>query len=1438
MARHIGIDIGSETIKVVELQDGPDGLRWTRRQIVEHHKEPAAVLRRTLETWAWQDVDSARVGGRLARLVDLERVPGKQAQATGLRFLRGTTPATVVSIGSHGFSVLELRDSGIEVYRENSRCSQGTGNFLRQLVERFDLSIEAASAMCEDITEPAPLSGRCPVILKTDMTHLANKGESRAHILAGLYDAVCENVQVLIKPSVSPADLVLIGGVARSRRIRGHFAAFTDRHGMRLVDLQDDDGLYVDALGCAVLAAERPIAVPQFDALFGEPEPAKLDRVPGLSDYLGRVRRLVAPPLPETAATAPIALGFDIGSTGSKLVALDRASRQTLWSGYVQTNGDPVAAAQALVRQLDAGPAGNRPITALGATGSGRDIVGSLLSTCYGAENVYVLNEIAAHAEGALAFDPRVDTIFEIGGQDAKYIRLAEGRVIDAAMNEACSAGTGSFIEEQGRKFAGVRDVVHLGEEASHAVEGVSLGQHCSVFMAEVIDEAVAAGVENRTIIAGIYDSIIQNYLNRVKGSRDVGQVIFCQGMPFAADALAAAVVRQTGSEVIIPPDPGTVGALGIALLADRALPADDVAVIDVERFLSATVVRKDNFICRSKNGCGEPGNLCRIDRLRTLVGDREQRFTWGGGCSLWDRGTGRVKLPDLAPSPFRARSGLRDALIAEAVHSRGRPTLAISGEFLLEGLLPFFAHYLDGLGFDLRVHGEAGGKHLRRGIEEGNVPFCAPMQLHHGLISEMADSDADKLFLPMLRSVERVAGEKHAVLCPIVQSSTDILRLDLGDRAKGRIVSPVIDIGTDNLGGEAFEASCYRIAEELGVDRKLAEPAWKAGLDAQRRFDDGRFALGREALSFCRAHGIVPVVVLGRTYTLYNKVLNSNVPALLREQGAMAVPIDCYPVADSVPIFHGIFWGYGQRNLRAAHQVRATEGVYSMWASNYACGPDSFSLHFYSYIMGGKPFAVIETDGHSGDAGTKTRIEAFLHCVRQDQSRHGVPTEDAPSTADRPPARQLAKHQIGSTTLKSVREAGEVLLIPPMGTGTGPMAACMRGTGVPAEVLPTPDREAVAIGRRHTSGKECVPMTITLGSLLQRIEQETDPDKRFCFFMPSANGPCRFGVYHILHKIVLERLGLDERVSVWSPVDDDYFEGVAGGFSTLIFAGLVGADMLLAALYDVRPVETTPGAAKALHERYYAELLALLEARAAGNDLGAGRALLQVANGRMFGVADLLRRAAHDFAAIKGDAQPPTVLVVGEIYVRCDPAANDFIVDRLEARGMRVRFAPFTEWLEYTDHANHLEGIARGFGDGLTSLVQRRMLARAYTLVARPLGWPARISIGETLHAAAGYLRPKLIGEAVLTVGGPVHEWREGLIDGVVSVGPLECMPTKIAEAQLFHAAEREGLASLTLQVNGDPIDPETLETFAFEVEARHRKRETAAPRQLAVAG
>jgi len=259
--------------------------------------------------------------------------------------------------------------------------------------------------------------------------------------------------------------------------------------------------------------------------------------------------------------------------------------------------------------------------------------------------------------------------------------------------------------------------------------------------------------------------------------------------------------------------------------------------------------------------------------------------------------------------------------------------------------------------------------------------------------------------------------------------------------------------------------------------------------------------------------------------------------------------------------------------------------------------------------------------------------------------------------------------------------------------------------------------------------------------------------------------------------------------------------------------------------LLTVRPAEIEMGAAQLLYEKYRATLLALLETAAHG-DLSLPRSLWQIASGRLFGIPQLLSEAATAFALIKQPATQPTVLLVGEMYVRCNDFANDFIVQKLESQGLRVRLVPFNEWVEYCDFISYQLGNKSGLSARLVSYLQQRIQDLTYRAMAQRLRWPPRSTVPDSLRAAQPFLRPEMVGEAVLTIGSPAHEWHEKRIDGVVSVGPLECMPNKIAEAQFYHLSEKHGLPSLTIPVNGDPVDPEIIHNFAFEVRNRFQQK------------
>jgi len=608
-------------------------------------------------------------------------------------------------------------------------------------------------------------------------------------------------------------------------------------------------------------------------------------------------------------------------------------------------------------------------------------------------------------------------------------------------------------------------------------------------------------------------------------------------------------------------------------------------------------------------------------------------------------------------------------------------------------------------------------------------------------------------------------------------------------------------------------------LAHQLGAGARF-ETAYPKAISAQKKFEQQCRALGEEALEYCRQKAIVPIAVLGRPYTIYNDVLNSNVPTILRGLGALPIPLDCLPVPAEIPVFEYQYWAYTQRNLRAADLVRKTPGIYAVFCSNYACGPDSFSLHFFSYVMKNKPFAVVETDGHSGDAGTKTRMEAFLYCVDSD-------LKSGASQAS--PRSDFAALDRRRTSWSECRANNTTVLIPRMGSAALVAAAALQAEGFRAETLPPTTREDVQLGRQYTSGKECVPVMLTIGTALRRYQRALSSEETFSYFMPTSRGPCRFGVYHSLHKIALEHSGFADRVEILSPDESNFFQDMAPEFTVRLWTAFVAHDLLQAMLFDVRPVETKRGAANAIFGEALAELLATTSG---DYRRGIFDALAEMAGG-MWGIKTIVAKAARQFAQIKNRSKAlPTVSVVGDIYIRLDPFANDFIIDKLEARGLRARLAPITEWLEYSSYLGENRVLAGKTTTGddrwaivLTGLVQKSTLGILYRVCQDALGWHRRRTVREAVSASHPYVHRELHGSAALAIGGPLVEFMRGHIEGVVIVGPHECMPSKITEAQYHKVAQDHGIPYLSIPLTGDPIDTEVLDRFAYDIRERFKR-------------
>ncbi|MBX3006811.1 MAG: hypothetical protein KF816_02170 [Melioribacteraceae bacterium] len=1254
------------------------------------------------------------------------------------------------------------------------------------------------------------LSGRCPVLIKTSITHKHNTGESKEGIIAGLLDVITDNLLAGLKLDSKINILMLTGRVSNIRRIRNNINSFCLSHSIMLLE-ENEDHYYIDAIGCAVTAAEKGMSQIIPDNIFSNIRKNGWNKTAPLKQFLQNVeRKEISKEKNRSNAVSKIIAGLDIGSTGSKLVILDYGTKNILYEDYTKTSGEPIAAVKELLAKAISVTNEINKLSMLAVTGSGRILIGTMLKNIFGENNVYIVNEIIAHTAGALHYDETVDTIFEIGGQDSKYIRISNGAIIDFALNEACSAGTGSFLEELCSRFPDYFDFKKLDELALSAEYGIELGQHCSVFISDVIEKAVAANFTKESIAVGLFDSIIANYMNRVKKNRSIGSKIFCQGMPFSMASLGCAVARYTGGRIVIPAHPGTVGALGAALLAGRMLPDSVSNNIDVRLIFNINQIRKEEFICNSIKGCSPVRLKCSIEKVSFKYDDEHHECYWGGSCSLWEKNRG-ADISTGSIDPFAERSSLIESIKNGLKYDKRLKSIGITDKFSLHELFPFFTSLFSNLGINVITENDQSNISITKGKRDANIVMCSPALQGIGAINLFNDKKPDYIFNPVFINSLNYYEDRSTSSCPIVQGNAYLIKNSKSEVHYPALISPVIKIGRGDINSAEFYDSCKSIGKLLGKNRREIEGAFNTAVKAQEKFSRECKKIGDAAINYCKEHNKIPIVVLGKLYSIHHQYLNSNVPNYLRSLGIVPIPMDCFSLAKELPDFSSVYWGYAQYILAASFQIRSSEQIFSVLCTNYSCGPDSFVESYYNYIMKGKPSLVIENDGDAGNVGTKMRLEILLHCIKEYMVKSNKRVNNDIANVFK---RSRLK-------LLHLRNTNDKILLPYIGYSSNVVAAVVRGSGIACEALPKPNNQSLALGKRFTSGKECLPMSVTLGSLLHYIKSNDTKNgqNKLFYFMPGSEGPCRFGNYNILDRLVIKDFGLEDRVLILSSADDDLFDGMPASFTAMVYLSLISIDNLVAAANYVRQIESRKGETDKVFQRYYSLLVEFLE-NTNCFQISNGRLLSEVISGNLFGLAKLFQKAAAEFSLLKTDKKVKTVSLDGALYVRLDPFSNQDMAQKLEERGLRIKEVPFTEWLDFLNLSSE---------DGAGKLVPKKMLNKYVKyrirkipnmIFSKELGMPNFPELKNEIEEITRYIGFDSIGEAILSVGGSIVQHKAGKVDALMNLGPSECLQCKVADSIIKNALCKNNILAKSIEFNGDIMDESIIDDFVYDIE------------------
>jgi predicted CoA-substrate-specific enzyme activase len=1410
LSRSIGICLGASTLSAVELETTEDGAyRITGVRTKAHEGDPKTALTEYLSSADTAGACIGVTGRKFRRLVNLPVITEPEATEYAYRYVnRGNVPYdAVVSAGGESFLVYEMDRRGkISRVSSGNKCASGTGEFFLQQIRRMDVSIEDAIELSRTSEHPHELSGRCSVFCKSDCTHALNKGESIADVTAGLARMIAKKIEELLV-KIDAKRVMIVGGTARNDVVIEFI-----RKNFELVEVPEE-APYFEALGAALWALETNRTADMSERELFREHDSSFEFQRPLEEFVRMVEFKEMPGgTPEEHDRC--VLGLDVGSTTTKASVVRIADRRMLASVYLRTNGNPVKASRAcyagLLEQLGGVPV---KIVGLGVTGSGRYIAG------LHADTDTIINEIIAHAKAAAQFDPEVDTIFEIGGQDAKYTYLTNGVASDYAMNEACSAGTGSFLEESAWESMGVR-MEEIAPIALSAKNPPNFADQCAAFISSDIKTAAQEGIRREDIIAGLVYSICINYVNRVKGHRQVGRKIFMQGGVCYNRAVPVAMAALTGKEIIVPPEPGLMGAYGVALEVMNMLElglAEEKA-FDLAELAAREVEYGKSFICGGgKEKCDRK---CEINMIHVAG----KKVPFGGACNLYYNISHNLSYDVGALNHEPAR---REIVFSRFVKPRTdlpetAPTVGINRSFQTNTLYPMYHTFFSELGCRVLLPDTVNEEAVKKGM----TSFCLSGQIALGMFDTLLSMNPDYIFMPQIMemhvSEQKEYRKEYQTVCMFVQgepfyqiatflrgedgeddSDTDA-KADTGEPAGAARKRPVMLAPALNFmrGFDTQEEVFVDVARRMGFDEDSAKRAHGKAVEAQAAAFAAMKEEGRKILAELeRNPEEFAVVLFGRPYNAFALEANKGVPAKFASRGVRIIPYDFLPY-EQEENYKDTYWEMGQRIIKAARIVKRHPQLYGCYLTNFLCALDSMMAPHFRDLMGSKPSLTIEVDEHTADAGVNTRIEAFLDVVRnyrKIRDRIAEPANGFIPAKIRVNETGKVEYIDSDGNRFSIKDKAEVrVLVPSMGDlfAEG-AAACLRHMGWNASALPVCDREALDLGRAVTTGKECLPIINIIGELLKYLKYRENPDEKIAIFLVSAGGCCRVGQYRILMQTVIEKLGL-RNVAVITLENDSGYAGLGIGFRLDMVKIMFAADVLDDIRSAVRAMAVDKDAATEILYREFGKLCDSISRKS------------RVPFYRQ------LKASAAELAKIALErpiSEAKYIGVVGEIFVRRDHFSLMGIPERLAANGFVMLDAHVMEWMRYTDFMRDIgmyeakTNLIGRIESALSNIIQNRTERNVKkTLAASGLYEYELLDIYRYMNHSKHLFPWTLTGEPGLSTGASLYH----LVDkycGVINIGPFGCMNSRMTEAVTTAEMTIEGKERAAAEA-GIPVD------------------------------
>ena len=1256
----LGIDIGSTTVKIA-LLDENDNLLFSdyKRHYANIQETLASLIKKAMDQYGDCNVSPMITGSGGLTLANHLEVPFVQEVIAVSTALEHYAPQTDVAIelGGEDAKIIYFEGGNVE-QRMNGICAGGTGSFIDQMASLIQTDATGLNEFAKEYKAIYPIAARCGVFAKTDIQPLINEGATREDLSASIFQAVVNQT---------------ISGLACGKPIRGHvaflggplhFLSELKAAFIRTLNLDDEHTITPEnshlfaAIGSALnYKAESTstlltLSEKLSNGIKMEFEVARLDPLfKDQAEYDEFSKRHGS----NHVHTADLKsyegncyLGIDAGSTTTK-IALVSEDGDLLYSFYSNNNGSPLATAIRSIQEIYSLLPENAHIVHSCSTGYGEALLKAALMLDEGEV------ETVAHYYAAAFFDPSVDCILDIGGQDMKCIKIKNQTVDSVQLNEACSSGCGSFIETFAKSLN--FSVQDFAKEALFAKNPIDLGTRCTVFMNSKVKQAQKEGASVADISAGLAYSVIKNALFKViklSDAKDLGENIVVQGGTFYNDAVLRSFEKIAGVHATRPDIAGIMGAFGAALIARERHSADyATTMLTIEQINELSYTTKLARCQGCTNHC-----LLTINKFS----DNRQYIT-GNRC---ERGLGKEKNKKNIPNLFEYKN--KRIFDYESLDPKDAPrgTVGIPRVLNMYENYPFWAVFFKKLGFSVVLSPQSTRKIYELGID--SIPSeseCYPAKLAHGHISWLISKGVDFIFYPAI-PYERneFPDANNHYNCPIVTSYSENIKNNVDEITNGQMkfLNPFMAFTSEETLSQqlvaTFGSDGFNIPES--EIRDAVSDAWKelamTRLEMQKK--------GEEVLQYMEQHNMRGIVLAGRPYHV-DPEINHGIPELINSYGICVLTEDSVSHLGQLerPLIVMDQWMYHSRLYSAANFVKTRDDLDLIQLNSFGCGLDAVTTDCVNDILtnSGKIYTCLKIDEVNNLGAARIRVRSLLAAIRV-KEKQNEKREIKPSNYERVIFTEEMFKDNYTIICPQMSPIHFDLLLP-----------AFRAAGYNLVIPDVPARECVDVGLKYVNNDACYPSLIVIGQIMSAVMSGEYDMTHTAILISQTGGGCRATNYIGFIRRALIKAGYPD-----VPVISINMVGLEKnpGFKftpSLIQHGLYAlefGDIFMRCLYRVRPYEAVPGSANALHEKWKKEVIDFVSSK-------------KILSHRKY--KKMCREIIRDFDNLPMlDIKKPRVGVVGEILVKFLPAANNYVVDLLESEGAEAVVPDLTDFLLY----------------------------------------------------------------------------------------------------------------------------------------------------------